>query len=209
MSSLPVLFKTSEGRQDGFAIYPGSRKLTPVMCVNREDVLRVLTESQPGKRPKSFQEQEWNFIQAAHSLRNALGREDGVQDELELEKAFQFLGINYPSTSRGGSAADLWSVVALDRLGESLSPARLVFWFDDRTNELLPGIYCPDFKTAVITSFLLGDEFHICPRCRKVFTGPKTYCSTRCQGAHRVARFRARQEQSGSRKQKNRRINNE
>jgi uncharacterized C2H2 Zn-finger protein len=183
--SLPVLYKSPEGKQDGFGVTDGNR-FRPLRVISREDVLTVLDETPKGKVPGFLKEDEWRVVQAAHSLQNAL---DG--DKLELEKALTLLNINYPKESHGGASQELWDVVALGALAESLSAARLVFWFDDRTNVMSPGIYCPDFKTAVIVSSLFGDTFHICPKCRKVFFAEKTYCSLSCQGAHRQARWRA------------------
>jgi len=163
--------------------------------VNREDVLRVLEETPAGKTPRGFREDEWRIVQAAYSLKNALDPKNAEKDELELEHAFQLLGINYPTGSRGGRSQELWEVVALDKLTDILSSARLIYWIDDRRGkgQLSPGIYCPNFKAAVIVSALFGDSFRICPKCRTVFFGGNTYCTLKCQGAHRVARHRARQ----------------
>jgi uncharacterized C2H2 Zn-finger protein len=198
-TGLPVLYKSLEGKQDGFGVVDGSG-FRPLRVISREHVLSVLAETPSGKVPRSLSEDEWRVVQAAHSLQNAL---DAHGDKLELEHAFTLLNINYPKASRGGASEELWEVVALGKLAKILSAARLVFWFDDRTNQLSPGIYCPDFKTAVIVSSLFGDTFHICPKCRKVFFAKKTYCSLSCQGAHRQARYRAAKKTSKRKAVKN------
>jgi hypothetical protein len=82
-------------------------------------------------------------------------------------------------------------------LGKFLSRARLVYWVRNGSSTPEPGMYCPDFYMAIVVHVLLGRAFRICPHCGVTFaTGrpkqPKNYCSLRCQGAHRVARFRAR-----------------
>jgi uncharacterized C2H2 Zn-finger protein len=207
VTALPVLLGAPEGKQDGFGFVKGSgpnlerRGLKPLKVVDRENVLRLLEETPAGKVPRSLKEDEWRMVQAAHSLKNAIQGRGAQKDELELQRAFNLLGIAYPEGSRGGSSQELWELVALDRLTEIVSAGRLIFWIDDRDGkgQLSPGIYCPTLKAAVIVSALFGDSFNICPRCRTVFFGNKTYCKTACETAHRVARWRARQ------KNKNRR----
>jgi hypothetical protein len=185
-------------------------------------VLKMLAETSKGASPGPLTEDEWNILQAAHSLKNAIENDDG----LELARAFDLLKIDYANASRSGDSSDLRDVVALDQLTKILPAVKLVYWFDDREAQralmelkrlgrrsdersealraelhrvikerrLSPGIYCPDLKTAVIVASLFGDSFRICPKCRKVFFATKIYCSPRCEGSHRVARWRARKE---------------
>jgi len=168
--------------------------------------MNIIEKAPKGKIPKFLTEDEWNSVQIAQSLRNALDdKKDETKkrgrDELELERALQLLKVNHVEASRGtrGSAPELlWDVIALEKLDAALSGARLIFWWDGRSeNERLSlGIYCHDFKTALIVSCLFGDTFRICPRCRKPFftqSANKKYCSERCQGAHRVANHRFRE----------------
>jgi len=187
---LPILIATKQGQQDGFGM-DGSRMI-PVKIVSREQMLALVRETPRGKTPRFLTDDEWRAVQAAHSLRNGL---EG--DELELSHAFDLLNLGYSPSSRGGSAQELWQVIALQRLAALMSDAKVVFWFDDRENQLTPGIFCPNRRAAVILPLLFGDSFHICPRCRKPFFSRNTYCSTQCQNAHRVARWRKKNRKRG------------
>ena len=109
-TSLPVLFPKA-GSRDGFAINPSppswqlvpveteygetqaTRRLRPVKLVT-EKLLKTLSKKRDFAK-HGLKEEDWRVIQAAHSLRNALGVQDGREDELELKHAFKLLDINY------------------------------------------------------------------------------------------------------------------
>jgi hypothetical protein len=203
-TGIPILYKAPSAaggshpgveKQDGSLVNPDTRKLERVRLIGREIVIDLIGAVPKGKTPSCFSKDEWATVQLALSLRNAL---DDEEDELELEHALSLLEKKPASSSRGGASQELlWDVVALQEINTILSSARLAYWWDSRTKreKLRLGIFCPDFKTAVIVSSLFGDTFRICPRCHKPFfttATNKMYCSERCQGAHRVARHRFR-----------------
>lgn len=73
-----------------------------------------------------------------------------------------------------------------------LRDARLVMWCSDKEGRFLPGIYCPDWKTAAFVTMFMG-HLRVCPKCGNPFT-PKTdnqdYCKPAHGAAHRTARSR-------------------
>jgi hypothetical protein len=75
---------------------------------------------------------------------------------------------------------------------ERLRDARLVTWCSDKERRSLPGIYCPDWKTAAFATAFIG-HIRACPKCGNPFT-PKTdnqaYCTPAHGVAHRTARSR-------------------
>lgn len=94
---------------------------------------------------------------------------------------------------------DLMTAWLLPALAVALEGVRMTFWYanrgKDRSQRLLPGLYCPDLKTATAARWLLAADIRVCLRCAKVFLAdrPKqTACSIECRESHRVARFRAR-----------------
>jgi hypothetical protein len=87
----------------------------------------------------------------------------------------------------------------LPALAVALAGVRLTFWHVKRDGagnpQLLPGLYCPDLKTATAARWLLAPDIRVCPHCTKPFLAkrPKQMCDTdKCREAHRVARWRAR-----------------
>lgn len=71
--------------------------------------------------------------------------------------------------------------------------ARIVLWFSEKNKTFLPGIFCPDWKTAVFVHSVFG-RIRSCPKCNTLFIPPKRdmlYCSPAHREAHRVARWRA------------------
>lgn len=94
-----------------------------------------------------------------------------------------------------GESWDLHEMLLAQVIGEIMSPARLVYWFNAKRNRMETGIYCPDLRTAVLVELVIGDSFRICPQCRTTFwgEGDQVCCSFKCREAHRVARHRARQ----------------
>jgi len=56
----------------------------------------------------------------------------------------------------------------------------------------MPGLLCPDMKSAVAARWLLAPDRRVCPHCQTIFTTkrPKqTACSIQCREAHRSARW--------------------
>jgi hypothetical protein len=66
-----------------------------------------------------------------------------------------------------------------------LRDARSVMWCSDKEGCFLPGIYCPDWKTAAFGTMFMG-HLRVCPKCGDPFT-PKTDNQDYCTPAHGVA----------------------
>jgi hypothetical protein len=76
--------------------------------------------------------------------------------------------------------------------------ARIDHALAERSNLLVPAIYCPDLETACYVYELFrfcGRGFGICLECGNMFQKPKDgslYCSQAHSDAHRIRRWRAR-----------------
>ncbi len=74
-----------------------------------------------------------------------------------------------------------------------LQSARFIF-MQDNAGQLLPGLYCPDWKIAV-AAFIGTGSVRLCLRCRKIFV-PKAdnqeYCTPAHREAYRMSRWRSR-----------------
>ena len=82
-------------------------------------------------------------------------------------------------------------------LNRLMQNARLVMWCSDREQRFLPGVYCPDWKTAAFATMLVS-QLRVCPKCEVPFV-PKilkqTYHTPSCREAHRMERKRWRDKQ--------------
>ena len=81
-------------------------------------------------------------------------------------------------------------------LAHALRDVRLVFWLSGKGDgqRLLPGLYCPDLKTAITVKWLMGSRIRVCLHCQSIFLArrPKQECCKQeCTEAHRLARWRA------------------
>lgn len=88
-----------------------------------------------------------------------------------------------------------WNYCGL--MADMFKNARFVIWYPEKQERFVPGLYCPDWKTAAFAEIFLG-RIRVCPKCSTIFI-PETdnvdYCSPKCREAHRVARWRDRKEQ--------------
>jgi hypothetical protein len=80
-------------------------------------------------------------------------------------------------------------------MADMFQSARLVIWFSEKEERLMPALYCPDWKTAAFVMTFTG-RLRVCPKCSTIFTPSADnvdYCSPAHREAHRVARWRDRQ----------------
>lgn len=104
------------------------------------------------------------------------------------EVAANWLAVNYSSPEKPLAAL----------ITKLLLEVRIVYWNigKGKTVVVTPGIYCPDYKTAITVKVILDTDFRVCPRCHSPFVAkrPKQQCcSIECREAHRVARWREKQ----------------
>ena len=90
-----------------------------------------------------------------------------------------------------------------------LHECRLVVWWSDIARRLTVGLYCEDATTALFALALsrLGEagSLGICKRCRKFFVRrkpSKRFCSSNCQSADAMARYRNRERRKSKKKGK-------
>jgi len=149
--------------------------------------------------------EEWRFLRGVASLKIALAK----QDNLAIDAALSLMHVDQRELKlvigqtdqrklASGTSTDLvLGLLATSYLAAALKEARLVYWLGAGW-QLRPGLFCPDFKTAVAVHLLLHDTFRVCPRCDKTFvvTHPtQQCCSIQCREAHRIARWRATKRQ--------------
>lgn len=120
---------------------------------------------------------------------------------LEIDTAKKSSLLKRTGVNHGYSAFVNYSRV----VAETLQNARLVIWFSERNERLLPAVYCPDWKTAAFVLALMG-RVHVCgnPKCNEVFvpgSDKKEYCSDAHGGSYRTARSRWKTKQRSKRKQ--------
>jgi hypothetical protein len=167
------------------------------------------------------------YLRRAFALTREEDKRSGVipaeQDDYEFGRAICPLFGLEPSMWK--EALERWSGYKLgpnaDRdpkwlfsllLSNALSDARLVLW--SSPSGLRPGLYCPDMETAYFAFFLtkifLGDGgWGVCPKCGKVFVRKRSdqnYCTIAHREAHRVARWRAKQQVQAIKKGRRRNV---
>ena len=82
----------------------------------------------------------------------------------------------------------------------ALKDARLVMWCSDKESRFLPGVYCPDWKTAAFVHLFM-EHILICPKCKEPFI-PKSDNQGYCRPEHGIAyrtfrsRFNKRQQEA-------------
>jgi hypothetical protein len=192
---LPVLVPAGETQANGMGFEPKTRK------VRR---FRVLTEKElDAAIKKDKNEHKFFSVIAINALKTAREK----KDPLALAMASAWLRYGRPlspeeiSEARSVAARstkidwESWDDVLMSQISHILSPARLIYWFEEGSGQLKPALYCPNPQTAIAVQaihMLLGGV-SICPHDQKVFTGNKQCCSFDCREAHRVARHRAKQ----------------
>jgi hypothetical protein len=97
------------------------------------------------------------------------------------------------------------SLALSEAFTEGLSKTRFVVWWHDAARKFVPGLYCPDFVTALyalaIWSSGTAGGWSICQRCHKGFARKRTkqlYCKPQCQAAAGMQRLRRKQKQAGA-----------
>lgn len=177
------------------------------------------------KLRKKILSETWDMIRAI----GLLFRAEEVRDSKAALEAYTLAKpvlFGHTSTTQDRDAVDLVismnsleSNIGLDLdqlISHALANARLVCWGHwklataerDARRPLHQrraiGIYCPDWKTAIVAKMILG-SIRICFRCHKPFIAkrPKQNCCIAgCREAHRLARWRAKKKLEMQRQKK-------
>jgi hypothetical protein len=126
--------------------------------------------------------------------------EDEAQDPVVRDSAWEHLAPTFGFDSKKTSPPkDFKKTFLLPSLALAFQQVQLVFWYtrlDKRgAQRLLPGLFCPDLKTAAAARWLLDPLLRVCSHCQEIFMAkrPKqTACSLKCREAHRSVRWWAR-----------------
>jgi hypothetical protein len=171
-------------------------------------VVRVVRDTDLKKRLRTiFSPKELPLLIGAIQLKQALGAGDGLALHQGSEKVRpwlpDFIDIRdwrWKSADgrismefRGKRYSALLNYIKL--MADMFQSARLVIWFSEKEERLLPALYCPDWKTAAFVVTFTG-RLRVCPKCSEIFIPSADnvdYCSPAHREAHRVARWRSRQ----------------
>jgi len=84
-----------------------------------------------------------------------------------------------------------------------LSKTRFVVWWHNAARKFVPGLYCPDFVTALYALAMwstgTAGGWAICRRCHKDFARKRAkqlYCTSRCQAAAAMSRLRHKRKEA-------------
>ena len=87
-------------------------------------------------------------------------------------------------------------------LNRGIQNSQFIVWWIDREHRLAPGLFCPDAATALFALVLsqIGQTgaLGVCFRCGHVFLthrARQVYCSSRCQTAAAMTRYRQKQKE--------------
>jgi hypothetical protein len=214
VSGLPVLLPSSsekaDGRVVGYAIQNGlQRPVESSIRVLPLDALYQLTSSDPKEHERFAKEhgqvpEPWRLVLvdiacAAHEIAHGTREraQSIIREHLQDQGDFERLAAANPKD---------WIVRTLsDGLRKPQGAVQFVLWWNDKADCLSAGLLCPDARTAAF-ALLLGatgqaSGLGVCSRCGNPFPalrGGQRYCSSRCQTAAAMARYRANLKQRNS-----------
>lgn len=188
---LPAKFEESEGvtwTKQGDRLHGEQVRVLQSRELRSKEQLAKIAGENPG----------WiDFLCGVKDLQHLRSRK---YDPLVYERAWSEIAPTVAHDPKSAAPEQLGSYL-LVTLAIALDGVRVIFWKTkpDRSGNqrMLPGLYCPDLKTAVAARWLLAPELRICAECAKIFTAarPKQLaCSLRCRETHRIKRFRARKQ---------------
>ena len=144
----------------------------------------------------------------APTLMSPQNTTDEKEEPTMSPSAFAKFFVDKICAGQDAKAASFWLG---GMVNQQLCPARLVYWrigknfdlFDPNSHAMVKvpqfglGIFCPDYKTAMIVKLMLSKLVRVCPYCGGMFEPRRSdqlYCSARHRDAQRLARWREEQE---------------
>jgi hypothetical protein len=123
-----------------------------------------------------------------------------VDDPLLPGSAYELIAPYFNLDPKQPPPKNIHSAWTGPALAAALEGVKVTFWRSkpgrDGNRELLPGLYCPDLKTAAAARWLLEPDLRVCLYCGNVFVAerPKqTECHEAHTDAYRQARYRERE----------------
>jgi hypothetical protein len=205
---LPVLLRSpsekADGRVVGYELQNGVQHPVELRVrVLPPQTLYKLTSSDPKEHERFAKEygqvpEPWRLVlvdiaRAAHEIAHGTREraQNIIREHLQNEGDFERLAASDPKD---------WIVRTLsDGLRKPQGAVQFVLWSNDKADCLSVGLLCPDARTAAY-ALLLGatgqvSGLGVCSRCGNPFRalrGEQHYCSSRCQTAAAMARYRER-----------------
>ncbi len=122
-----------------------------------------------------------------------------MDDPPEYRTTWELIAPTFGFDPKKAPPRNLKRAFLLPALAVAFEGVRLTYWHTkpdkQGKRQLLPGLHCPDTKTAAAARWLLDPDIRICTHCQRIFIAkrPKqTAHSVECREAHRVARWHAR-----------------
>jgi hypothetical protein len=205
--TLPILVDAlgEKAGIDGWATCFPSANHIKEMAVRKVEPREVLE-----RRRQIFTPEEFSLYVGAQQVKQAYDRADEFQFNEGFERVRSELSTpNIPGvqvhwrmpglTSEKDRAGVRWIYSSF--MSKALQDARLVLWCSDKERRFLPGVYCPNWKTAAFVHLVMR-HIIVCPKCKKPFipgANNPDYCTPAHGVAYRTARSRWRAKQRASR----------
>jgi hypothetical protein len=195
--TMPIVISAGREAADGWTtlIGPNRTGFAAVRVVKLHEIQRRLKELFRGKESLLF------AGAATLPLAYELKDEQVLQQSLErVHSWIPLYGAGPRPTKRPADEGVRWLYSSL--MTNLLQAARLVMWCSDKRGRFLPGVYCPDWKTAAFVTLFMN-HLRVCPKCGAPFTPNRetqNYCTPAHGVAHRTARSRWRARQRAARK---------
>ena len=154
-----------------------------VCVVTAEDIQRRLTS------------EEKAIVDGAQQLRRAYAERDDYfleRTSQKIERSFQHVSACVPRFQRECAAKLIrqkgnwpgvrWVYSSI--MSNMLLDSRVVMWCSDREGKFLPGVYCPNWRTAAF-ALLFMDGMRTCPQCG-IWFNPDTSNQDYCKPSHGV-----------------------
>jgi hypothetical protein len=206
--TLPVLIDAKRLEDaDGWATcFPPTRSYSyrAVRVAEKWEVKKRLPDIFPSKARSQLNEKLLyvgaGLLKRAHDAKDELGLQPAVENVLPWVPVLE----GHPPKFRAPGEAK-WAgvrVIYSSLMSNVLQDARLVMWCSDKEGRFLPGVYCPDWKTAAFVTMVM-EHIRVCPKCHQPFI-PKADNVDYCTPAHGVA-YRTARSRTKRRAQKPRR----
>lgn len=203
--TLPILVEAeSDNKIDGWVTrFPAPKRtsLTGLQIVTETDVWKVL------EKWKRYKPELRRLCGGISLMRRAYEARDEIMFRRALESTWKWVPHFGNTTIKALKTEQDWTGtnwIYSSLMANLLQSSRFIFLFaeKDQGQPLIPGLYCPDWETAVL-AFFGTDLVRECPnpKCGKLFI-PKTSGQAYCVPAHGVAYRTARSRRNAKQRAK-------